>query len=181
MKLNKEERKEEYNYYKEHKVCVQCHSRSAFNGMVRCPECLEKASSTAAKLRSNCNKEIANERRRKYRALLKGQGRCSKCGGALDDARFVTCTRCRRISSESKKVSRVKLKTLSARDIEAEKTLAMGLCPCQKCGKPTYGYYKLCKHHYDISKANALHARKKSKFVTSRAMLFPKGVMNDVH
>lgn len=34
---------ESYEWYKAHRVCVDCHRQDAINGQVRCPECAGKA------------------------------------------------------------------------------------------------------------------------------------------
>ena len=81
------ERREEYRYYKEHGICVNCRQEEAAKGRTRCLTCLSKiAEQSRARHSKLTEEELAEKnriRREKGKALRdyrKANGLCDICG-----------------------------------------------------------------------------------------------------
>lgn len=67
-------------WYIDHKICVACGQRDAFNGRQKCPECLEKATLSNIKYRSLERERSYYTRRKAKREDRISQGLCPNCG-----------------------------------------------------------------------------------------------------
>ena len=89
---------ERYKWLKEHGICVSCGQRDAFQGHVRCSECIEKNYLASARCwddkskREKYNQQSNKSRKEKYEKR-KTAGLCVKCGKPAKNG--VYCERCR--------------------------------------------------------------------------------------
>ena len=67
-------------WYIEHKICVACGQRDAFEGRQKCPECLEKAATSNAKYRNLDRERSYYPRRKAKREARIAAGLCPICG-----------------------------------------------------------------------------------------------------
>ena len=69
--------REEYQWYKEHGICVKCHSEEAEPGRVKCFECADKQRLRDSK-RVRSSKDRARDARERYEKR-KSEGTCLRC------------------------------------------------------------------------------------------------------
>jgi hypothetical protein len=104
----------DYQWYKEHHICVRCHHHEAVNGKVTCLDCREKEREVdrqrKQKALANETPEHKAERVRKVRERverLKAQGVCIWCGKHKALSGKQHCLECgikrRRVNRESKR------------------------------------------------------------------------------
>jgi hypothetical protein len=123
--------KEEYYWYKSHKICVICHSEEAEPGRVRCFECGEKQ-----RLRDLKRKRDPEERAKQRKKLIqrkKEQGICVRCSkkathGVHCYEHYIYMRRKNREYRTGKHFDEIGL--------------------CRICGEPPAPGKKLCEKHY---------------------------------
>lgn len=72
--------REEYAWFKEHRICPACRHAKAAPGRVLCDECLEKQRETDKIRRKNKDRAQANAYQKERRERLKANGICFRCG-----------------------------------------------------------------------------------------------------
>lgn len=115
------------------KYCIECRSYMAEKNYQR-----YHANPEVEKKRRNRNAKIRRDERKK-------QGLCSKCGGEIDDKRYIECSKCRAKYRQAKKSS-------YASHDRYEKGI------CRFCDKEIMPGYKVCVDH----KASIMRAAQKS-------------------
>lgn len=140
-----------YNFLKAHGICVQCGQRDAFQGYVRCPECIEKTAIASAKCWEDEEKrkkyrKRGKERSKQLRKEKKSKHMCTICGKKLPEYyKYCTCISCRKRRSDKRRTGRDYGEAFRER-IEA------GVC--MYCGDKTVEGYKLCKKHLEAARIN---------------------------
>lgn len=86
MSRTKEQRREDYLFFKARGICVACRKRRAFRGHVHCPECMEKLA-----LRGH---NTTPERRRELYQKHKADGICVSCKSRPAEAGKTKCPQC---------------------------------------------------------------------------------------
>ena len=137
---------EEYLWYKDHGICVNCKTNKAVRGQTRCPDCREMQRDAGRKRYQKKQPEIRayykDWNKSKYEQR-KADGVCVRCGKKPPQAGKLSCTRCLIKQSQYKQNS-------FQRKGGTPRWLAMDLGLCAVCCKrPTFGRYKLCKVCYD--------------------------------
>ena len=128
--------------YIDHKICISCRQRDAFNGRQKCPECLEKATIDNMKYRSLERERGYYQRRKEKREARISAGLCPVCGRAAVKGQL--CLECyikRQRRREKEKIYRA----LSG-DPRRER-IKKGLC--WFCDSPALEGKKVCQKHYD--------------------------------
>lgn len=74
-----EKKKLDYQYYKEHRICVHCRKNDAFAGYVLCPACIEKDHMRYHSFSEERKKEISRKGN-EYNKQRKLKGLCIRCG-----------------------------------------------------------------------------------------------------
>ena len=134
-------------WYIDHKICVCCRRRNAFNGRQKCPECLEKATLDNIKYRSLEKERIYYQRRKEKRETRKASGLCTVCGRPAIKGQF--CLECyvkRRKRHEKEKQQR------ASRGDPRRERVEKGLC--WFCDSPALEGKKVCQKHYDDIQKN---------------------------
>jgi hypothetical protein len=144
---NKQERHDEYEFYKARGLCPLCRKRAAAPNRVACPECLE-----ASMLRSAANRDktVEHEKRRKRYYELKAAGICVSCKHREAEQGHVKCKVCQRkqiVYNRSHYVHKINLP---------------GICSCRNCNEPTVEGKAFCKYHYEKMVEHAAMMRKTS-------------------
>lgn len=148
--------KTRYQWLKEHGICVQCGQRDAFQGYVRCPECIEKVNESSAKCRDDKEKRAKyNKHEREKRKQLyeerKNKHMCTICGKKLpEDYKYSTCVLCRKKRSEKRRTGRNYGEAFRER-IEA------GVC--MYCGDEVVEGYRFCEKHLKTARDSMEKAR----------------------
>lgn len=128
-------------WYIDHKICVACGQRDAFEGRQKCPECLEKANNDNAKYRSLERERTYYPRRKEKREIRIASGLCPICGKTATNGQL--CQRCyikRRLRREKEKEERMQ------RGDPRRKRVENGLC--WFCEAPALEGRSVCQLHY---------------------------------
>ena len=100
--------KERYEYYKFHKICVDCGMNEVAKGRTRCLECLSKSVERTLewqKKNTKKNREYQKEYQKNLRAYRKKNGLCQQCGKPTHNG-YTFCTEhlaVRRIKAENRR------------------------------------------------------------------------------
>lgn len=138
-----------YNFLKAHGICVQCGQRDAFQGYVRCPECIEKSTVASAKCwedegkRKKYNEREKQRRKERYEQRKK-EGLCIACGKQVKNG--VYCDWCKNKRNARRRTGRSQGELFRNR-------IAAGVC--MYCGAEAVNGYKLCEKHLEIARASA--------------------------
>ena len=129
-------------WYIEHKICVSCGQRDAFNGRQKCPECLEKATLNNIKYRSLERERSYYLRRKEKRDARISAGLCPFCGKAAVKGQL--CLECyvRKQRRHEKEKRQRELRGDPRRE-----RVKNGLC--WFCDSPALEGKTVCKKHYD--------------------------------
>ena len=138
------ERREEYRYYKEHGICVDCHQEEAAKGRTRCLTCLSIRAEQREKRESKLTEEERAEKNRikreKGKALRddrKANGLCDVCGKPA----YKNHSKCYEHYIYYKRYEKKR------REKKNKGYAELGLC--RICGEPTVGGKKFCKEHLE--------------------------------
>lgn len=141
----RQQEKERYQWYKAHGICVTCGRNEAFNGRVRCPECLEMMTLYRIKRDSDPvakAKDRANARecvKRLYHQRV-SQGLCPQCGKPATHG--VRCARHARINRQTSERYNRDVRGNMERGDRFRIKIAAGVC--MHCGKPVVPGYCFC-------------------------------------
>lgn len=88
--------KERNAWLKAHHMCKECKQQDAYTlaGRSRCYDCARKAREDARRRYDPEKRKQTLKREREQAAAWRAQGKCSRCGRALNGG-FKTCARCR--------------------------------------------------------------------------------------
>ena len=129
-------------WYIEHKICVSCGQRDAFNGRQKCPECLEKATLSNMKYRSLERERSYYPRRKEKRDSRISAGLCPFCGKAAVKGQL--CLECYiRVQRKHEKEKQQR----ALRGDPRRERIKKGLC--WFCDSPALEGKKVCQKHYD--------------------------------
>ena len=138
------ERREEYRYYKEHGICVDCHQYEAAKGKTRCLYCLSKIAERGRARDSKLTEEERAEknriRRAKSKALRdyrKANELCDICGKPV----YKHYSKCYEHYIYYKRYEKKR------REKNNKGYAQLGLC--RICGEPTVGGKKFCAEHLE--------------------------------
>lgn len=92
------DKKEQYEWYKEHKICPRCRKRDAFYKYVYCEYCLEQDANYKEK-----NKDKIKEKAKEYRAKKLALGLCLLCSNPASNENKSYCDRHRAMWLASKR------------------------------------------------------------------------------
>ena len=136
-----------YFWYKEHHICVECHTEEATPHSTRCASCLanrrERDREHAKKRRQSIEyrikqKELYHARRDR----LKEAGICTNCGKHKARQGKTTCTVCAtKVAIEQKN---------RTKPISFQLRAELGIC--YRCHKPVVEGYRLCKEHLALQR-----------------------------
>lgn len=129
-------------WYIEHKICVSCGQRDAFNGRQKCPECLEKATLNNIKYRSLERERNYYQRRKEKRDARISAGLCPICGKAAVKGQL--CLEC--YMKHQRRHEKEKQQRALRGDPRRER-IKNGLC--WFCDSPALEGKKVCQKHYD--------------------------------
>lgn len=129
-------------WYIEHKICVSCGQRDAFNGRQKCPECLEKATLNNMKYRSLERERSYYQRRKEKRDARISAGLCPICGKAAVKGQL--CLEC--YMKHQRRHEKEKQQRALRGDPRRER-IKNGLC--WFCDSPALEGKKVCQKHYD--------------------------------
>ena len=103
--------KEEYAWYKKHRICVGCYKRTAFHNHVLCEMCIEKKKKQSYNYcRPENSKKKNQELKKNLYRMRKEQGLCVRCGKkALKN--HVLCLECNIKNNRREKENRDKSKS----------------------------------------------------------------------
>lgn len=155
-----------YEWLKEHGICVQCGQNDAFNGRVRCADCLHKNNESQLAIDRQRRQQKVEYKKAHYHRL-KEEGRCPRCGKKAYK-NYLYCyehyIQGRRYDSE---------KWQRKRKGYAEQGL------CLICGAERVKEKKFCPTHYEQKVAQMAHARKfqdreNNPFVKEHELFFIK-------
>jgi len=141
---------EDYEYYKELGLCVQCKKDNAMVGSTVCPECADKKAEYD-RLRWEKLKKSSGfpEYQRKHliyennlRQKRRDAGICHICGKRPVEKGYARCYEC----LIERRKNRAKL------DIPRSARPSYGLC--YFCGEPVLADKKVCQKHYEINILN---------------------------
>lgn len=133
-------RKEEYDFYKSHGICVRCHKNAAEPNKVMCLECADKERDTDKSKRERNLQSMRSRDREKYHKL-KEQGICVYCKKRPAILGKTKCSKCFAKIRARRDVNRS--------DIPRSEHVSYGICYI--CGKnnviPGHG---VCENCYKI-------------------------------
>lgn len=128
-------------WYIDHKICVSCGQRDAFNGRQKCPECLEKSTLNNIKYRSLERERSYYPRRKAKREERIAAGLCPNCGRSAVKGRLcVECYAKKQQRHEKEKAAR------SIRGDPRRIRVENGLC--WFCETPAIPGLRVCEVHY---------------------------------
>lgn len=128
-------------WYIDHKICVSCGQRDAFNGRQKCPECLEKATLSNIKYRSPERERSYYPRRKAKREERIAAGLCPNCGRpAVKGQLCLDCYAKKQQKHEKEKAAR--LLRGDPRRVRVENGL------CWFCEKTAIPGLRVCEFHY---------------------------------
>lgn len=128
-----------YDWYKQHGICVECRREFACDGLVRCPECLEKDCERNKKYvaaHHEEHKKYCKEYRKRIYEERKSKGLCTRCGKKAIEGQTL-CLSCKLRNKKARQKS----------GIERSMRPSFGLC--YRCGNPLNNYEKLCDYCHD--------------------------------
>lgn len=129
-------------WYIEHKICVSCGQRDAFNGRQKCPECLEKATLSNIKYRSLERERGYYPRRKEKREARIAEGLCPNCGKPAVKGQL--CFECYiKKQRKHEKEKEARLQREDPRRVRVENGM------CWFCEKPVLVGMRVCELHYD--------------------------------
>lgn len=134
---------ENYDWHKQHKICVNCGNDNACVNSIYCPECGEKKREQNKKYASEHreeNKKRCSEYNKKIYAERKEKGLCTKCGKHKVIHGHALCLSCK-VKKDRRKDPRY--------NNEFDRSIRNGLGLCYVCAKPLNRYDKLCDDCYD--------------------------------
>lgn len=137
--------KQEYYFYKNLGICVQCNKEKAKEGQSRCQKCLDSAAEYRRKKRSEMTdeqKEIEKQKKREHMRKLreekKKNGICIWCKKPVSKYSDKFCIDCRVASTRRNR----------AKGITRSERVSFGICYI--CGKePLFEDKHVCKQCYD--------------------------------
>ena len=146
----KARKKSDYEFYKEHGICVNCRHEKARHGKTLCWRCAANYSDS-----EKSNRKPPSEEHKQYlkdrREQKRGNGVCVICGAEKATEGTTTCRRCR------EKAKRRAEERRRSRGVLPRSMMGTGEY-CYFCGKPTDGK-KLCEDCYERCKSQMLYAR----------------------
>lgn len=138
------ERREEYRYYKEHGICVDCKQEDAVPGKTRCLYCSSVRAEQSQKRRDRLTKEereeknrIKREKSQALRDYRKANGLCDICGKPV----YKNYSKCYEHYIHFKRYEKKR------REKKNKGYAELGLC--RICGKPTVEGKKFCEVHLE--------------------------------
>lgn len=132
--------REEYAWFKEHRICPACRHAKAAPGRVLCDVCLEKQRETDKIRRKNKDRAQANAYQKERRERLKANGICFRCGKRKAVSGKTMCSEC------AIKYRRWGREWYSKRSRHFKET---GQCQwCDNMAIPGKNYCQ--KHYYDL-------------------------------
>lgn len=136
-----------YFWYKNHHICVECHSEEAAPSASRCPSCLAKCRERErVAAESRRKQEGYREWQKQYyharRKRLKDNGLCTKCGKRKAREGRLTCAICANNAAREQR-ERLNQKPFWLRS-------ALGIC--YKCDNPAVEGFKLCQEHLKLAR-----------------------------
>lgn len=153
----REQKKEEYAFYKSRGICVCCHQQDAVSGKTRCALCADIHNQYSANYihRTNYHIEHADERhekRKQERAERIANGICTKCGKRKARIGMKTCELC----CKKEYRNQIKLRIANGYDTREMREYSNRCVICG--GEHRYKHFKICKSCYD----RLLQAREKA-------------------
>lgn len=153
-----EQRKANYQYYKDRKICVNCKKNKVWNGSTLCLQCLMDNRERDREYHKNRRPEQSKKKHSEYlkrrREANRMNGICVMCGTRKASEGRSTCARCRgkaKVRSERKRRENGVL----PRDMMGKGDI------CFFCGAPTEHYEKTCDKCHDRLATQMLYARSK--------------------
>lgn len=157
-----EQRKANYQYYKDRKVCVRCRKSKVWGGTTLCLQCLMDNRERVSDYNKNRRPEQSRLRQKEHAKrridCLRENGLCIRCGIRKASDGHATCAICRakkRIYAE--KVRREKGSI--PRDMMGKGEI------CYLCGAKVDHYEKTCDKCHDKLAKQMLYARSKKTTV----------------
>ena len=150
----------EYQWYKQHGICVDCNRENALPGITYC-RCCKARRIEYNRTEWERHKErlipINRERNKSLYWQRKEAGLCTRCGKNQPDTGKAKCTRCLR------KDAQIHQKSARGKSVQSRYDwLSKGLC--WTCGKnPHIKGKKVCQSCYDKSIVSLAEARKNIK------------------
>lgn len=140
-------KRDEYAWYKAHKVCVVCHCRDAFEGYTVCRECLYRRQARTRTKPTDDQKARYNASKNEKRKAWIAQGLCSVCGKPVMPG-YKMC------------VYHYNLKRKQQRKrLDGKKTGYYELGLCRICGAEPVPGKHYCEKHLAEKQEEAAHAR----------------------
>lgn len=103
------DRKQDYQYYKEHNICVWCRQENAFFNHVLCPKCIERQNAYWHTYTDERKKELS-KRSNDWKRQNKLKGLCKCCGKPVSRTSKTFCEEHRLKYNEYKREYRRKRK-----------------------------------------------------------------------
>lgn len=146
----------DYQWYRQHGICTDCHSENALPGIAYCRCCkaqrIEYNRKNWEKQKEKRN-PINRERNKSVYRQRKEAGLCTRCGKKKPETGKVKCSRCLR------KDAQIHRKSARGRNVQSRyDKLSQGLCwTC--CKFPHIPGKKICQSCYDKSLVSLEKAR----------------------
>jgi len=131
----REQKRKEYHWYREHGICVYCHQTDAVPGMQACADCFFKRQMRRIEKSGEEQRAKEAEQMRLRRARHKAQGLCSECNlPALDGQ-----TRCKKHALFHR---------MYGRQAKVYVVLDLTRCSLVACNEPVVPGKRFCAKHY---------------------------------
>ena len=146
----REFKRKEYWWYREHGICVYCHQADAVPGMQACGECRYRRQMQRIAQSSPQERAKQAEQRRIWREKHKAAGLCCDCNQPAIDG----LTRCRKhqILHNSGTAFR-----------KVHVVPDLGKCSITKCNEPALPGKRFCEAHYTMKRDVIMANKPKSK------------------
>ena len=131
----REQKRSEYHWYRNHGICVYCHQNDAVPGMQACADCFYKRQMRRIEKSGDEQRAKEAEQARSRRAKHKTQGVCTECNQRALDGQ----TRCKK---------HVMLHRMYDRQAKVYVISDLTVCSHTSCNEPVVPGKRYCEKHY---------------------------------